>query len=121
VKGQVWKDDLLSQLAARVRAGELARDEAARMGVVLLLAGHETTANMIALGTLALLEHPAQFALLRDSHDPRVAAAAVEELQVVYSTLYTRISTLRRAVELSEIPFKNDAIMYGVRELPVTW
>ena len=74
-------DDLLSELAARVQGGELARFDAARMGVVLLLAGHETTANMIALGTLALLENPDQFALLRDSDDdPRLAAGAVEEL-----------------------------------------
>ncbi|MDT8915259.1 cytochrome P450 [Amycolatopsis sp. PS_44_ISF1] len=73
-------DDLLSGLAARVTAGELSRDEAAQMGVLLLIAGHETTANMIALGTLALLEHPDQLALLRESEDPALVASATEEL-----------------------------------------
>ncbi|WP_043725942.1 cytochrome P450 [Kutzneria sp. 744] len=72
--------DLLSQLAARVNAGELARRDAAQIGVLLLIAGHETTANMIALGTLALLEQPAQLAVLRDSDDPELIASAVEEL-----------------------------------------
>jgi cytochrome P450 len=43
------------------------------------------------------------------------------ELQVVYSTLYRRIPTLRRAVELDEIPFKHDGAVYGVYSLPVTW
>ena len=43
------------------------------------------------------------------------------ELQVVYSTLYRRIPTLRRAVELHEIPFKHDGAVYGVYSLPVTW
>lgn len=50
------------------------------MGNLLLVPGHETTANMIALGTAALLEHPGRLATLRDSEDPRLAAGAVEEL-----------------------------------------
>jgi cytochrome P450 len=73
-------DDLLSGLVERVKAGELSRQEAARMGVLMLFAGHETTANMITLGTLALLQHPEQLALLRDSDDPKLVASAVEEL-----------------------------------------
>jgi cytochrome P450 len=73
-------DDILSRLAERIRAGELPRHEAASMGVILLLAGHETTANMIALGTLALLEHPDQLAALRRTDDPGLVAGAVEEL-----------------------------------------
>ena len=62
-------------LAERIKAGELARQEAAAMGVLMLFAGHETTANMIALGTLALLEHPDQLAALRDTDDPTLAAS----------------------------------------------
>ena len=72
--------DLLSGLAERVKAGELTRQEATGIGVLLLIAGHETTANMIALGTLALLEHPEQLAVLRETDDPKLVAGAVEEL-----------------------------------------
>ncbi|WP_433187083.1 cytochrome P450 [Actinoallomurus sp. CA-150999] len=195
-------NDLLSGLTGRVKAGELTRQDAAQIGVLLLIAGHETTANMIALGTLALLEHPDQLALLRDTDDPKLVASAVEELlrylhithsgrrrvavedielagqtiragegvilpndignrdpdafehpdqldvrrdarhhvafgfgvhqclgqplarmelQVVYSTLYKRIPTLRLATDLDRIPFKHDGSVYGVYELPVTW
>ncbi|GGM97870.1 cytochrome P450 [Streptomyces fuscichromogenes] len=197
------RDDVLSELAARIKAGDLTHREATQIGVLLLIAGHETTANMIALGTVALMEHPNQLELLRRTDDPHVVATAVEELlrylhithngmqrvavddidiagltvhagegllmlnevgnrdpeafpeapdtlditrdarhhiafgfgvhqclgqslarmelQVVYSTLHRRIPTLRRAVGLDRIPFKHDAFIYGVHELPVTW
>ncbi|MEU6716749.1 hypothetical protein ABZ897_35235 [Nonomuraea sp. NPDC046802] len=52
-------DDLLSRvIREHVQTGELRRETAAMNGVILLNAGHETTANMIALGTVALLENP---------------------------------------------------------------
>ena len=74
-------DDLLSQLAVqRVKTGELSRHDAAAMGLLLLVNGHGTTANMIAVGTLALLEHPDQLAALRETQDPKLIAGAVEEL-----------------------------------------
>ncbi len=72
--------DLLSRLAQRVGAGDLTLREATEMAVLLLIAGHETTANMIALSTLLLLRNPDQLALLRDSNDPTMATRAVEEL-----------------------------------------
>jgi cytochrome P450 len=74
------RDDVVSDLAQRVTDGEVAVEEAAAMGVGLFVAGHETSANMIALATLALLEHPDQLAILRESDDPQVAAKAAEEL-----------------------------------------
>lgn len=195
-------DDLLSGVAERVTSGELTRSDAAQMGVLLLIAGHETTANMIALGTLALFQHPDQLKLLQETDDPELISSAVEELlrylhithngrrrfaredieiagvtirageglimandignrdpevfddpdrlditrrarhhvafgfgvhqclgqqlarmelQVVYGTLYRRIPTLRAATAMDELPFKNDASVYGVHELPVTW
>lgn len=43
------------------------------------------------------------------------------ELQVVYSTLYRRIPTLKLATEPDRVPFKYDGLVYGVYELPVTW
>ena len=73
-------DDLLSGLVSRVETGELTRIGAAQIGMLLLIAGHETTANMIALGTLALLEHPDQLRLLQETDDPKLVASAVEEL-----------------------------------------
>lgn len=74
-------DDLLGRLVQRrVRAGELTVDEAVSMASLLLIAGHETTANQLALGTLVLLDHPEQAAELRDTDDPQVVVNAVEEL-----------------------------------------
>jgi cytochrome P450 len=195
-------EDVSSDLAEKVKASELTHQEATSMAVLLLFAGHETTANMIALGTLALLQHPDQLALLRETDDPKQVAGAVEELlrylhiphlgmrrvaledieiagqtiragegllllneignrdpdvfpngdrldlrrdarrhvtfsfgvhqclgqplarmelQVVYSTLYTRTPTLRQATDPDQVPFKNDSFIYGVHELPVSW
>jgi cytochrome P450 len=74
-------DDLISRLIAeRVETGELTPEEVAMNGLVLLIAGHETTANMIGLATLTLLENPEQAAVVRDSDDPKVVANAIEEL-----------------------------------------
>ncbi|MEU1910350.1 cytochrome P450 [Streptomyces hygroscopicus] len=102
-------DDLLSGLATRVTAGELSREEAAQMGVLLLIAGHETTANMIALGTLALFEHPDQLALLRDTDDPVLVSSAVEEL-----LRYLHIThNGRRRVATEDIEIAGEVIRAG--------
>lgn len=195
--------DVLSDLAVKhVATGSMTARDAAVTARLLLVAGHETTANMIALGTLALLQNPEQLAELRDSDDPKLAAAAVDELlrylsithlglrrfaledidvdgvtiragdgvllsvdaanrsgdnfpdpqrldihrdarkhlgfgfgvhqcigqplarvelQVVYGTLYKRIPTLRLAIDLDQVDFKSDGIIYGLHSLPVTW
>jgi cytochrome P450 len=73
-------EDAVSDLAERVKAGELSVKEAAQLSTGLLIAGHETTANMIGLGVLALLQYPEQADVLRDTDDPKVIANAVEEL-----------------------------------------
>lgn len=195
-------EDAVSDLAERVKAGELSVREAAQLATGLLIAGHETTANMISLGVLAVLENPDQLAMIRDTDDPEVIATAVEELlrylsivqngqrriaiedieisgeliragegiiidlapanwdakafpqpdeldlqrsdaaqlafgygrhqcvgqqlaraelQIVFSTLFKRIPTLRLAKPIEEIPFKHDRLAYGVYELPVVW
>ncbi|MFF3311327.1 cytochrome P450 [Streptomyces sp. NPDC002952] len=67
--------DILSDLAAR---DDLTVEELTGIGFLLLLAGHETTANMLGLGAFALLEHPDQVAELRA--DPGLLPDAVEEL-----------------------------------------
>ncbi|MEV0143351.1 MULTISPECIES: cytochrome P450 [unclassified Nonomuraea] len=43
------------------------------------------------------------------------------ELQIVFDTLFRRIPTLRLAAPAEDLPFKTDAVIYGVHELPVTW
>jgi cytochrome P450 len=72
--------DVLSELARQVTAGRATELEAAQLGLGLLVAGHETSANMIGLSVLALLENPRQLAVLRNSQDPATVANAAEEL-----------------------------------------
>lgn len=73
------RDDMLSALAHVEEAGDrLSEDEQVAMVLLLLVAGHETTVNLISLGTLALLEHPEQLQFLR-AH-PEAIKTAVEEL-----------------------------------------
>ncbi len=191
-------DDILSGL---VRSGELTDDELAGVGGLLLIAGHETTANMIALGTLCLLRNPGQLAALRA--DPSLMDGAVEELlryltvvqygvrrtaledvelggrripagslvvavlssgnrdadqfpdepeqldvgrtsrshlafghgvhqclgqqlarvemKAALSALFARFPDLRPAVPVEDVPMRDDMLVYGVHELPVTW
>ncbi|MFD7316363.1 cytochrome P450 [Streptomyces sp. NPDC059883] len=74
-------DDLISRLITeRVGTGEITRETAAMNGNILLIAGHETTSNMIGLSTLTLLRNPEAPARIRDTDDPGVLANAVEEL-----------------------------------------
>ncbi|MEV2269839.1 cytochrome P450 [Nonomuraea africana] len=97
----------LTELIARKRAepgdgllddlldSGLSDEELIGIAVLLLIAGHETTGNMLALGTLLLLQHPAQLALVRQS--PETAKTAVDELlrylSIVDVGMYRRAST----------------------------
>lgn len=85
------RDDLISALvqAEEEDGDRLGADELLSMVFLLLLAGHETTVNLISAGTLALLEHPEQLAALRAR--PEGIERAIEELlryssPVIYST-----------------------------------
>jgi cytochrome P450 len=194
-------DDMLSDLV-RVpeHEGGLTDEEVTSLGSTLLVAGHETTANMLSLGALTLLEHPEQLAALRA--DPSLLDHAVEELlryltilhlglvriptedvelgghhikagepvfaslvaanhdpaqfpdpetldltrtysphvafghgvhqclgqqlarmelKVGLGALLDRFPALRLAVPVDQVPMRADSIIYGVRELPVTW
>jgi cytochrome P450 len=194
-------EDLLGRQVVKQREDGVV-DHAAlvAMAFLLLLAGHETTANMISLGTMALLENPDQLdaikkdpgktlgaveELLRyftiaDTATARLATEDVEiggtliragegilalgysanrdpeafdrpdeldlergarhhvafgfgahqclgqnlarmELQIVFDTLFRRLPNLRIAAPIDELPFKNDAAVFGLHSLPVTW
>jgi cytochrome P450/ferredoxin len=194
-------DDLISRLVAtQMVPGHLTRAEVLATIELLLMGGHETTANMIALGTLSLLKHPKQKeALIADPdlvpkaieemlrfhtivhyNGPRVALEDVEvggqlirqgegvlalvsaanrdpaqfadpdafdihraarhhlafsfgvhqclgqqlaraELQIVFTTLFQRLPSLRLAVAEEDLKFNFDAFVYGIKSLPLTW
>ncbi|MEV0065117.1 cytochrome P450 [Amycolatopsis sp. NPDC050768] len=192
-------DDLISrQIAKRREDGTYDRAKLVSLAFLLLAAGHETTANMISLGTVAFLRNPEQLALIKA--DPAKTLTAVEELlryfsivdnttrmakedveiggvtipagegvvvmtyaanwdpeafedssafdiergarhhvafgfgphqclgqnlartelQIVFDTLFRRIPSLQLAVDVDDLPFKDDALIYGLYELPVT-
>ncbi|MER6831383.1 cytochrome P450 [Streptosporangium sp. NPDC000563] len=194
-------DDLLGRQIVKLRTdGTYRRTALARMGLLLLVAGHETTANMISLSTVAFLRDPEQLAMIKA--DPGRTLNAVEEmlryftiidvatarlcvedvevggqliragegllalgysanrdprafenpdkldiergarhhvafgfgphqclgqnlarmeLQIVFDTLFRRVPTLEPAMDVDELPFKDDANIYGLYRLPVTW
>lgn len=73
------RDDLISTLVAAEEAGDqLTQSELLVMLRLLLIAGNETTTNLIGNGLLALLRHPDQLQMLRD--DPGLMPSAIEEL-----------------------------------------
>lgn len=192
-------DDIMGGLAA---SGEVTEEELSNIALTLLVAGHETTANQIALGVFTLLEHPAHLAALRS--DPGLMETAVEELlrfhsivhlgapnrvaledvqiagtlihagqgvtvsvpavnrdpsvfpdphtlrfdrdrprqhlalghgihqclgqqlarielRIALRALLDRFPTLRLAVPAQNVPIRDDALVLGLRELPVTW
>lgn len=87
-------DDLLSDLTT----SDLTDDELAGIGAFLLGAGLDTTANMLALGTFALLRNPDQLAALRA--DPGIADEAVEELLRYLSIAHTGVRAALADVEI---------------------
>ncbi|WP_158891346.1 cytochrome P450 [Amycolatopsis anabasis] len=87
-------DDLLSGLTT----SDLTDEELVNIGFVLLGAGLDTTANMLALGVFALLSHPGQLAALRA--DPGLAGHAVEELLRYLSIIPFTVRTALTDLEL---------------------
>lgn len=108
VKRQHPDNALLSSLIQASIADSALTDESlAAIGQLLLAAGHETTANMLGLGTYALLCHPDQLCALRE--DAELADRAVEEL-LRYLTI-VQFGTVRVARE--DVDFAGQHIRAG--------
>ena len=201
MKEQDPPDDLLGRQIVKLREeGTYRRAALAELGLLLLAAGHETTANMISLSTVAFLRNPAQLAIIKadpgktldaveemlrywtivDAATARLCVEDIEvggqliragegvlalsysanrdprafddpdelditrsarhhvafgfgphqclgqnlarmELQIVFDTLFRRVSTLELAADVDELPFKGSADIYGLYRLPMTW
>ncbi|GAB2863334.1 cytochrome P450 [Actinocorallia aurea] len=96
-------DDLLGRVAAaQVATGNLTEEELVLMARLLLIAGHETTANMLSLGTYTLLRSPDQLALLKA--DAEHAPAVTEELLRYLSIVHFGVArTAREPVEVGGV------------------
>ena len=93
-------EDMLGMLV-REHGDDLTRSELIGIASLLLIAGHETTANMLGLGTAALLQQPEQLAAIRD--DPATVDAAVEELLRFLSVVHSGVPRLPPATPSSAV------------------
>jgi cytochrome P450 len=119
-------DDLLGALAnPEDPADELTEAELVTLGNLLLIAGHETTANMIGLSTYLLLQRPAAWAALvvsaQESPDGALTDSAVEELLRYLSIVQFGVN--RRAtedVEIGGVTIRAGEVVYGAT-LAANW
>ncbi len=108
------RDDLVTALVHAEEVGaRLDEDELVSMVFLLLIAGHETTVNLIGNGSLALLNHPDQMRRLRD--DPSIIKPAVEELLRFDGPLATATERYAREdVALGGTTIPRGALVYAV-------
>lgn len=98
-------DDMLSQMIAFDSAGDpLSDDEIVSMLVLFLFAGHETTANLIANGMLALLQNPKQMARLRG--DFSLLPSAVEEFLRFQGPVQTVVRIAKEDIGLAGVTIR---------------
>lgn len=110
----VPKDDLLGALVQAEEAGQqLSEDELLAMVFLLLVAGHETTVNLIGNGMLALLEHPDQMERLRSN--PSLIRLAIEELLRYGSPLETATERYAREdVTIAGVTIPRGSLVFAV-------
>jgi cytochrome P450 len=108
------RNDLVTALAHAEEVGaRLDEDELVSMVFLLLIAGHETTVNLIGNGSLALLNHPDQMRRLRE--DPSMLKSAVEELLRFDGPLATATERYAREdVSLGGTKIPRGALVYAV-------
>ncbi len=102
------RDDLVTALVQAEESGDrLSEEELLSMVILLLIAGYETTTNLIGSGALALIQHPGQ--RVRWRQDPALAEPGVEELLRYTSPL--EIASVRLARE--EVAFGSVIVRAG--------
>jgi cytochrome P450 PksS len=108
------KSDMISALAEAEAAGDrMSEDELVAMVFLLLIAGHETTVNLIGNGMLALMQHPDQLEKLRQ--DPSLIESAVEELLRFASPVETATERYTREdVEVAGVTIPQGSMVYPV-------
>ena len=108
------RNDLVSALVAAEEAGDrLDEDELVAMIFLLLVAGHETTVNLIGNGALALLDNPAELERLRRA--PSLAPSAVEELLRFDGPLETATERYAREdAEIAGVTIPRGSLVYAV-------
>jgi len=108
------EDDLISALVSAEEASDrLSADEVLAMIFLLVVAGHETTVNLIGNGTLALLQHPGERERLRA--EPGLYRSAVEEFLRFHSPV--EVATERYArepIEVAGVTIPKDALVCPV-------
>ncbi|GAA2617906.1 cytochrome P450 [Streptomyces axinellae] len=100
-------DDIISGLLHSPAEDRLTLEEIIGVSVLLLIAGHESTSNMLSIGAYALLRHPGELAKLRA--DPSLIDNAVEELLRYLSIVH--LEFIRTATE--EVEFAGHLIRPG--------
>ncbi|GHF46419.1 MULTISPECIES: cytochrome P450 [Streptomyces] len=107
-------DGLLDELiAVQLAEGALDLDELTMITLVLLVAGHETTVNAIALGALTLLQHPEQLEMLQ--RDPGMISQVVEELLRFTSVSDFMVRMAKEDIEVGGQTIKaGDAVLVSI-------
>jgi pimeloyl-[acyl-carrier protein] synthase len=100
------KDDIIGALLLAEQAGECSNEEVTQILVLLIIAGVETTANLLGNGMFALIQHPSQLARLRAN--PSLAARAIEEL-----LRYEAPASLNTRVALEDVDIRGRSIAKG--------
>ncbi|MEV3992230.1 cytochrome P450 [Streptomyces sp. NPDC049837] len=101
--GEGVLDDLIAQ---QLTQGHLDKQLLVELATILLVAGHETTANMISLGTFTLLRHPEQLAELKA--DPALMPTAVEELLRFLSIADGMLRVAREDIDIAGVTIRAD-------------
>ena len=105
--------DLVSGLvAARDEADALSEEEMIAFAILLLLAGNETTTNLIGNGTLALLRHPEQLARLRQA--PNLLPRAIEEMLRYDPPAQSTVRIAKADAEIGGVTIKAESLAFVV-------